>query len=753
MNNRTPISSNGAIPRQEQRSAGLLASRVAALGPFPDRSSGLAFGLAAYSCGRSRGFSPRSLLILANEEPTSGPYTGRASSQSGAISSRATRPHVDALAERVFMVAAFGDALMHTSFWRASLAVLAFTLIPAAALSQQTAPLPPAIPAPQDVAYPAGPITLDVDATDTARHIFNVHEVVPVAGGQTVTLLYPRWLPGNHSPSGPIFQMAGLEVWANGQRLEWRRDTADVYAFHIDVPAGANALDLKFQYLSPTAAPQGRITMTDAMLDLQWNAVVLYPAGYYASRIRITPSVKLPDGWTGYTALDGAQHDGATTHYAETALDVLVDSPMYAGRYTTQVDLDPRGPVPVHLDVVADRPDELKMSPAQIEAHRNLVTQAYRLYGAHHYNHYDFLFSLSDRMGGNGLEHHRSSEDGVGGDYFTSWDTYSSARDLLPHEYTHSWNGKYRRPFDLWTPNYNVPMQDTLLWVYEGQTQYWGFVLAARSGLHSRQQALDALALVAATYQARVGHDWRALQDTTNDPIIAQRRPQGWRSWQRSEDYYSEGQLIWLDADTLIRERTHGAKSLDDFAKTFFGVNNGTYNEDTYTFDDIVAALNHVMPYDWASFLRERLDQRGHAPLDGITRGGYRLTFTEERSAFQRDAESHSKSADFTYSIGLSLGEGGVITAVQWDGPAFNQGLFVGANVVAVNGDVYSADGLRRAITAARTGHDPIQLLVKNGDQYQTYAIDYHSGLRYPHLERVSGVPDRISQIFTARSR
>jgi len=646
-----------------------------------------------------------------------------------------------------------GMGLMHKTLWRASLAAIAFSLPPAAAFAQQIAPLPPPIASPQDLAYPAGPITLDVDATDTARHIFRVHEAIPVAAGQAVTLLYPRWLPGNHSPSGPIFQMTGLEVSANGQRLEWRRDTADVYALHIDAPPGVTALDLRFQYVSPTAAPQGRITMTDVMLDLQWNAVVLYPAGYYASRIRVIPSVKLPDGWTGYTALDGARPDGATTHYGETALDVLVDSPIYAGRYTKQVDLDPHGPAPVRLDVVADRPDQLVMSEAQIAAHRNLVTQAYRLYGSHHYDHYDFLFSLSDRMGGNGLEHHRSSEDGVQGDYFTSWDTYSSARDLLPHEYTHSWNGKYRRPFDLWTPNYNVPMQDTLLWVYEGQTQYWGYVLAARSGLHSRQQALDALALTAATYDARVGHDWRPLQDTTNDPIIAQRRPQGWRSWQRSEDYYSEGQLIWLDVDTLIRERTHGAKSLDDFARAFFGVHNGAFNEDTFTFDDVVAALNHVTPYDWAAFLRTRLDRRGQAPLDGLARGGYRLVYTEERSAFQRDAESHGKTADFMYSIGLSLGEGGVINQVQWDSPAFNQGMFVGANIIAVNGDAYSADGLRRAVTAAKTGHDPIELLVKNGDQYQTYALDYHGGLRFPHLQRLPGVPDRLGEIFSARAR
>jgi predicted metalloprotease with PDZ domain len=656
---------------------------------------------------------------------------------------------------------------MRKHFWREPTAAparafAAAAFIAAAALfcaltppapAQQIAPLPPAMPTPRDAAYAPGPLTLDVDATDTARHIFRVHEIVPVAAGASVTLLYPRWLPGNHSPSGPIFQMTGLEVRANGQRLAWRRDTVDVFAFHVDAPAGVDKLDLQFQYVSPTAAPQGRITVTDAMLDLQWNAVLLYPAGYYASRIRVTPSVKLPAGWTGYTALDGARSEGAVMHFAETALDILVDSPLYAGRYTRQVDLDPHGPAPVHLDVVADRPDQLIMSEAQIQAHRNLVTQAYRLFGARHYNHYDFLFSLSDRMGGNGLEHHRSSEDGEDGDYFSGWDADSSARDLLPHEFTHSWNGKYRRPFDLWTPNYDTPMQDSLLWVYEGQTQYWGYVLAARAGLHSRQQALDALAMTAATYQARLGRDWRPLEDTTNDPIVAQRRPQGWRSWQRSEDYYSEGQLIWLDADTLIRERTHNGRSLDNFAKAFFGVHNGAYDEDTYTFDDVVSALNGVMPFDWASFLRQRLDQfGGHAPLDGVARGGYRLVFTDTRSTYQRDQEGHSKSADFMYSIGLLIGEGGTITQVQWDSPAFNAGMFVGAAVLAVNGDSYSADGLRRAVAAAKDGHDPIELLVKNGDQYQTYAIDYHGGLRYPHLQRTPGAPDRIGAIFTPRS-
>lgn len=640
------------------------------------------------------------------------------------------------------------------SFLRnAALAAVLSLSATALAGAQPIAPLPPPTPAPQDVAYPAGALTLEVDATDTARGIFRVHEVVPVTGPGPITLLYPQWLPGNHGPRGPINQLAGLQVTANGQPVTWRRDTVDVYAFHIDAPAGATSLDLTYQFVSPTSGSQGRIVMTRQMLNLQWNAVVLYPAGYYASRIRVRPSLTLPNGWTGATALDGAQAQGATTHWAETALDVLVDSPIYAGQYFRQIDLDPGGVAPVHLNIIADRPDQLLATPEQIQPHRNLVQQAYRLYGSHHYDHYEFLFSLSDRMGGNGLEHHRSSEDGVDGDYFTDYATASSERDLLPHEYTHSWNGKYRRPADLWTPNYNVPMQGSLLWVYEGQTQYWGFVLAARSGLHTRQQALDALALVAASYDARVGRAWRPLQDTTNDPVASQRRPQPWRSWQRSEDYYSEGQLIWLDADTLIRARSNGARSLDNFARAFFGVHNGAYDEDTYTFDDVVAALNRVQPYDWASFLRARLDTAGgHAPLDGITRGGYRLVFTDTRSPYQRDSESHNKVSDFTYSIGLTVGEGAAITGVQWDGPAFNAGLAIGGTIIAVNGVTYSSEGLRRAITAAKTGSDPIELLIKTGDEYRTVQLDYHGGLRYPHLERVANTPDRLGAIFAPRT-
>src|SRR6476620_2839861 len=469
------------------------------------------------------------------------------------------------------------------------------------------------VAAPQDTPYAPGTITLQVDATDLGQRIFRVRETIPVAAG-ALTLLYPQWLPGNHSPSGPIDKLAGLRITAAGKPLAWKRDPLNVYAFHIDVPEGVSSIQADYQFLTPTEGAQGRVVMTPNMLNLQWNAVVLYPAGHFAHRIQYDASVTYPAGFTAATALDIAQRaasrgGGDVVHYTPVPLDILVDSPVYAGRYFRQIDLAPGAKVPVRLNVVADAPKYLETKPEQLAQHRALVTQARKLYGAQHYDHYDFLFSLSDQMSGNGLEHQRSSEDGEDSNYFTDWDAKVGFSDLLAHEYTHSWNGKYRRPFDLWTPNYNVPMQDTLLWVYEGQTQYWGFVLAGRSGLWTRQQALDALALTAATYgDARVGRRWRALQDTTNDPIASSRRPQPWRSWQRSEDYYSEGQMMWLDADTLIRERTHGARSLDNFAAAFFGVNNGAFNEDTYTFDDVVAALNRVMPYDWAHFLRRHLD-------------------------------------------------------------------------------------------------------------------------------------------------
>lgn len=616
------------------------------------------------------------------------------------------------------------------------------------------APASPQIAEPVDAAYPGGTIRLRVDATDVDRKIFRVRETIPVAKAGPMALYYPKWLPGNHSPTGPIDKLGGLIITANGQRVEWRRDPVDVFAFHVDVPKGAAALELEFQFLSPTDTREGRVVMTPAMLDLQWNTVLLYPAGYFARGIQLEPTVQLPDGWKYGTALEpagAATADNATT-FKPVALDVLVDSPMFAGRYFKQIDLDPGAPVPVRLDIVADHPEQLEAKPEQIEAHKNLIRQATKLYGSHHYNHYDFLFSLSDEMSGIGLEHHRSSEDGTIGNYFVDWDKSASTRALLPHEYTHSWNGKFRRPADLWTAHYNTPMRDSLLWVYEGQTQYWGNVLTARAGLITHQEALDSWAETAATYDHRVGRAWKALQDTTNDPITAMRKPQSWRSWERSEDYYSEGALVWLDADTLIRERSHGKKSLDDFARSFFGVDNGAWGEKTYTFEDVVAALNAVEPYDWASFLRTRLDGHGPgAPLDGVKRGGYHLVYTETESAYAKAASARSHSTSLTYSLGFSLDRDGKLTDVQWDGPAFKAGMIVGTQVLAVNGRAYDPDVLKGAIKAAKAQGPAIELIVRNGDHFKTLRLDWHDGLRYPHLEKEGTGAATLDEILSPK--
>ena len=605
-------------------------------------------------------------------------------------------------------------------------------------------------PAPQDVPY-VGPIKLAVDATDLTRRILRVHEEIPVKPGP-LNLHYPQWLPGNHSPSGPIDALAGVTVTANGQRLAWKRDPLDVFTFQLTVPEGVSTLSVDFQFLSPTDRSQGRVVVTPELLGLQWNTVVLYPAGYNAKQIPMQASLKLPNGWKFGSALEVAAQDGDTVRFQPTTLNMLVDSPLFAGKYYRQFDLVPGAAVPVRLNVVADKAESLDAKPEVLAKHRALVQQAYKLYGSHHYKHYDFLLALSDNFSGIGLEHHQSSENSADPDYLTDAKKFLG-NDLLPHEYTHSWDGKYRRGADLATPNFNVPMQDSLLWVYEGQTQYWGYVLSARSGLMSVDQVRDSLALTAATYDHREGRAWRALADTTNQPIISRRAPLGWRSWQRTEDYYSEGQLVWLDADTLIRELSGGKKSLDDFARGFFGVENGRVETLTYTFDDVVKALNDVQPYDWAKFLHDRLDGHGPgAPLGGLERGGYKLVYTDQPNPVQEAAEREYKSVDFTYSLGFSVSSKDMkLGDVLWNSPAFNAGLASNQTLVAVNGMAASTDGLKQAIKDAQKNGTPITLLVRNFDHIDTVTINYRGGLKYPHLERVAGTPDRLLQIWSPR--
>lgn len=607
------------------------------------------------------------------------------------------------------------------------------------------------VPAPQDTPY-VGTIALHVDASDTAQGIFRVHETVPVMAGP-LTLLYPQWIPGNHSPSGPIAMLAGLRISAGGKPLAWQRDKYNVYAFHLDVPEGVRSIDAEFQYLSNRS---GGFEITDRMLAMDWNRVALYPAGHYSRQIQFAPSLTLAPGWQFGTALETASRAGDTVAFKSVGFNDLVDSPVFAGQYFKRVALNPEGAAPVHLDIVADAPKYLQISDDQLAAHRALVTQALALFGSHHYDHYDFLFSLSDVLGGNGTEHHQSSANGVAADYFTAWKDNAPRRDLLAHEYSHSWNGKFRRPEDLWTPNFNVPMGDSLLWVYEGQTQYWGYVLTARAGLWSAQQFRDALAMVAANYDRnREGLAWRTLEDTTNDPTAARRANLPYRSWQMSEEYYSGGQLVWLAVDARLRALSDGKKSLDDFARAFFGMDNGSYVTRTYTRADVVAALDAVAHDDWDGFLRDRVNTLNPPLAAGLAATGWKLVYTDTPSTYEKQYNKRAQSPrhlyNFVWSIGLTLDDKAQINDVRWDGPAFKAGVSTGATLVAVNGQTYSKDVLRDAIAAAKADTAPIQLLLSYQGGHKTVAVDYHDGLQYPHLVRIDGTPDYLSQIIAPR--
>ncbi|MDO6414020.1 peptidase M61 [Sphingomonas sp. BIUV-7] len=630
-------------------------------------------------------------------------------------------------------------------------AIVAAQVDPAATGTSKPQPVPiiDTIAPPRDVAYP-GTITLKVDATDVVHGVFRVTETIPVASGP-LTLLFPKWLPGDHAPQGTIDKLGGLVITADGKTIPWTRDLVDVFAFHLDVPAGTTAITAAFQYLSPTAENQGRVVMTPEMLNLQWDSVALYPAGFYTRGITFKPSAVYPEGWTSATALrpsGPSTAKGGLIDYAPVAFDTLVDSPVFAGKYARTETLSPR----VTLNVFADKPGSLAITPDELKIHRALVDQATKLYGAQHYDHYDFLLALTDRLGDIGLEHHRSSENGHDPDYFTKWKDNPAGRDLLAHEYTHSWDGKFRRGADLWTPDFRTPMRNTYLWMYEGQTQFWGKVLSARSGLMSQEEALDALAVTAATYEYLPGRAWRPLIDTVNDEIINPRRPMAYRNYSRFEDYYEEGQLIWLEADSIIRERSKGRKSLDDFARAFFGVKDGDWGEQTYDFDEIVKTLNAVQPYDWATFLKERVfDVRPHAPLEGITRGGYKLVFTDKPGVYQTSAAEKSKTASFTYSLGLSVGKEGAVTNVVWDGPAFNAGITIGTKILAIASQAYSDDDLKEAITAAKGKTTPIPLLIKQGDGYRTVDVTWNGGLRYPHLERTTKGPSSLDALYAPK--
>jgi predicted metalloprotease with PDZ domain len=616
---------------------------------------------------------------------------------------------------------------------------------------QPASPTPP-IAAPADTPYP-GTISLLVDVTNVTNKVVTVHETVPVKG-RDITLLYPEWLPGTHSPSNPVAQLAGLVVTANGKRVPWVRDRVDMHAFHVEAPKDATTLDVSFHYLASLDPKRSRISAKFA--DVTWNSVLLYPAGHFSRDIKFETSIRLPEAWKFACSLDVKSQNGNLVQFKETTLNTLIDSPLYAGANFKRLDLSTGPDNPVYLDVFADKPADLEITPEELQYHKNLVIEAQKLFNSHHYDRYDFLFSVSDIVSGKGLEHHQSSEDGSRANYFTDWGAGVTGRALLPHEYTHSWNGKFRRPADLWTPNFNVPMRNDLLWVYEGLTDYYGNVLTARSGMRTPEQARDMFAQIAASFEISPGRTWRSLEDTTNGPIISSHGAfqQTWPSWERSFDYYPESDLVWLDADTKIRELSGGTESLDDFAKLFFGINNGSYVTVGYTLDDVVKALNTVQPYDWAGFFRTHVyEVSPEVPENGFTQGGYRLVYNDNEPEWLKKSES-VRGASFATSLGFSIraagppDTNGSLDSVGWDSLAFKAGITPDMQLIAVNDQKYTAAGLREIILAAEKTKDPIRLLLKRADDFATISLDYHGGMRYPHLERVEATPDRLDAIL-----
>ncbi|MEY4671561.1 MAG: hypothetical protein RLZZ415_1440 [Pseudomonadota bacterium] len=639
----------------------------------------------------------------------------------------------------------------HTATFIANLGLALAAPALSAPLSAPTAvPLSQQVPDAADTPYPGGTMTLDIDATDTLRGVYRVTQTVPVAPDtQRLTLLFPQWLPGNHGPRGPLAELVDVTFTANGQLLRWKRDPVEVNAFHIDIPAGTKDVVARFIHTSPLQSSEGRITMTQEMLNLQWEKMSLYPAGHYVRQIRVKPSVTVPAGWTVAGALDGVKHEGDRWSWDETSYEILVDSPLFAGKHFAKWDLGQN----VTLNVVADKPEQLAAKPEQIDLHRNLVTEARLAFGANHFDRYEFLLALTDRMGGIGLEHHRSSENQLEPGAFTEWDKYDFDRNLLPHEFSHSWSGKFRRPARLWTPDYRQPMQGDMLWTYEGQDQFWGLVLAARSGLQAKDTVLGMLASWAGNFAEQPGRRWRSVEDTGSDPVFAARKPKPFSSLSRNEDYYTEGALTWLEIDQIIRQGTGGKKSIDDFAKLFFGMRDGDYGQIAFEVDEIVTKLGQVYPYDWAKLIDQRINTPGQpAPIKGIELGGYQLVWKEEPNPYMKAVMTDAKSLNLTNSIGLVIDKDAKVTATQWDGPAFKAGIVSGATILAVNGIGYSQDELKKAITAAKTGA-PLELLTKRGDRFITYAIDYKGGLRWPWLERVAAgkAPTGLDLLLTAK--
>jgi len=596
------------------------------------------------------------------------------------------------------------------------------------------------------------PIQITADLSDATRKLFHAEIDLPVTAGP-LTLTTPKWIPGDHRPTGPVDAITGVVFTANGQPIPWRRDDVDLYQFHLVVPTGVTTIHAHLDCIV-----MARVSQKQAVLE--WETLMLYPANTPVRDIAIQPSLIVPAGWgigTALTPIGSGPYPvpaaGSTTHFAATNVEQLEDSPIIAGQYFHEFPLAPEITPRHFIDVVSDHPDDSNLRPVLLSELNNLVREADALYSSHHYNVYHFLLTLSDGAGEDGLEHGQSSDNGVDEKGYADDAHQLAMGDLLPHEFTHSWNGKYRRPVGLYQPDFATAQQGALLWVYEGMTQFLGHVLAARSGIITPAQYRDMLAINAANLDYRPGREWRTTADTAIAASILRDGNRAWSNWRRGQDYYQEGELLWLDADTLIRKLTQNKKSLDNFQKIFLGKGGNTGPLIvTYNFDELVQDLNAVIPYDWATFLHDRVDKiNPRADLAGIEQGGYKLVFNDKPNASERTmatmTESRGRDLDCWFSIGLRIGTDGSIADVRWNSPADKARLAPGEKIIAVNGQIFSSDALQAAIRAAKGNTEPMHLIVQADSFVSTAELDYHDGERYPALERVDAAPAYLDDI------
>ncbi|HEY4050094.1 MAG TPA: M61 family peptidase [Acidobacteriaceae bacterium] len=610
----------------------------------------------------------------------------------------------------------------------------------------------------QELEAQTGRITLEVDASQIARKLISADERLPVRPGP-LTLVYPKWIPGDHAPQGPITDLINLHVTANGKPIPWQRDSVDMFAFHLTVPPGTTEIEAEFAAVGELSSDgdfQIGNTSTPVQGDLNWDQIVLYPEGARTDDVVVEPSVHLPPGWSYATALPGAARQGDQVHFTPTSLTTLVDSPVMMGSLFRQFDITPQGERrPVLLDLFGQTNADLAVSDQRIAAFRNMVAETGALFGAQHYHDYHFLVELHDQAS-DGLEHHQSSDDQAPGLAFVTQSMNAETGSLLAHEMTHSWNGKFRRPAGLATKNYQDPMLGDLLWVYEGLTSYWAEVLSVRSGLDSLDEFHDRLAGLQAVLAYRTGRDWRPLQDTATAAQLLYGASSHWEGVRRSTDYYVEGPLLWLEVDSILRTESHGRRNLDDFAHSFFGPPSLDAHAEPrpvpYTFQDVVEALNAIAPYDWADFFHKRLNAvRPDPPAPGLEASGWHVVYSSEMSQVGRDAEANSGIVDLRYSIGLTIDQDDDIVDVLPDSPAGRAGLAPEWKIAAVNKYVYSADILRNAITDAHTKGTPIVLMVLRNGYFADFPLNYKDGLRYPHLERVPANPNLLDLIAKPR--